>query len=87
MIELLCETVTLNDALWGSIKTKLREVLNCDKYYFLHILMQNWLLWYSYQKLQNADCHTYMISFKTILQRFGLSEIVIYAYFYGPIKK
>ncbi len=39
------------------------------------------------KKLQNADCHTYMISFKTILQRFGLSEIVIYAYFYGPIKK
>ncbi len=28
-----------------------------------------------------------MMSFQTALQRFGLSKIVIYVYFYGPIKK
>ncbi len=73
----------LNEALWGEYQEQ-RKVLYCNKPYFLHILMQKWLLCEipvkSYTML---NC---TISFKRNFQRHGLSKIVIYVYFYGPIK-
>ncbi len=75
---------------WGSLRgvSKLRNVFYCNKHYFLHILMQKLLLC-AILLSKVTKCWTLpcIISFKTILQRYGLSKIVIYVYFYGPIKK
>ena len=73
---------------WGSLRglSKLRNVFHCNKHYFLYNLTQNWLL--CDIPIRSYDCWTLpsTISFKTTLQRHGLSKIAIYVHFYGPIK-
>ncbi len=74
---------------WGILRgvSNLRKVLNTNKHYFLHSLMQKWLL-YCDIPIRVMECWTlaYRISSKTTLQRFGLSKMVIYVYFYRSIK-
>ncbi len=75
---------------WGPLRvvSKLRKVPHCNKHYFLHIVMHKWLLSGIFlSKVMRCWTLPCMISFQTAVQRIGLSNIVIYVYFYGPIKK
>ena len=74
---------------WGSLRgvSKLRKVFNCNKHYFLHILIQKWLLYDFLSKVTKCWTLPYMMSCKITSQGFGLLKILICMYFYGPIKK
>ncbi len=39
----ICDPAPLNEALWREYQ-KVKKVFHCNKHYFLHILMQKWLL-------------------------------------------
>ncbi len=80
----VCYEVWPSTTKWGSLRgvSKLRKVLHCSKHYFLHILMQKWIL-YDFPIKSYGTLSIVIISFKITSQRFGLLKIVICVYFYG----
>ncbi len=78
----ICDPVPLNKPLWGEYQK-----------YFIAINTIVYTFWckYDYSVIflsKVAKCWTSPCTiFQTILQRYGLSKIVIYVYFYGLIKK
>ncbi len=82
----ICDSAPLNEALWG-------EYQNWEKH-FIAIKLIFCTFWCKndnsaifLSKLMKCWTSPCMMSFKTTLQRLGLSKMVICVYFYGPIKK